>query len=103
MTGAVNASDHFVLDRQMGLTHDDFFRTIPSVVNGYTHEIDTNGITVSFDGGTIEIWLGDQGERRIASLVLPTTPVRFEFRNLDVTQRTRFLEHFDLYFRRGGG
>ncbi|MCB1859380.1 MAG: hypothetical protein KDI63_13960 [Gammaproteobacteria bacterium] len=89
--------------REMGLTFDDFLRTLPGALAPLEYSIEGRRIAIAHPEGSIEISLGETQTRRIASLVLPCTPVTFSFSGLEKEERRKFIDQFDLYFHRGGG
>ncbi|WP_052761103.1 hypothetical protein [Sedimenticola thiotaurini] len=91
------------LRRDMGLTLADFTRSLPGAIEPLTYRTEGRVFTIEHPAGSIVITLGETGERRIASLSLPVTPVEFQFNGLDETDRQRFMDRFDRYFQRGGG
>lgn len=91
------------LCRDMGLTLNDFIRSLPAAVAPQAYRQAGRTFTVEHPAGSVVITLGETGERRIASLSLPVTPVEFQFNGLDEAARGRFMERFDRYFQRGGG
>lgn len=91
------------LYRDMGLTLNDFIRSLPSAVAPLTYRLEGRVFTIAHPAGSVVIALGKTGERRIASLSLPVTPVEFEFIGLDEAARSQFMRRFDQYFQRGGG
>ena len=91
------------LCRDMGLTLNDFIRSLPSAVAPLTYRVEGRVFSITHPNGSITIALGETGERRIASLSLPVTPVEFEFVGLDEAARSQFMLRFDQYFQRGGG
>jgi hypothetical protein len=89
--------------REMGLTHDDFWRLLPRAMGTHGYQIDADVVTASLHQGTLEISLGPAQERRIALLRLPYCVVSFVFRGVSEEQQLAFKAHFDLHFQRGGG
>lgn len=89
--------------REMGMTHQDFFRGLPVVARGRSWRQDSDIVTLDTEEGAVSIHLGPQGERRIALLVLPVTHLTFTFSGYDRDAVDRFMARFDLAFRRGGG
>lgn len=92
-----------LIERDMSISHRDFFRSAARALDGVGHTIHGCQITVPLDGGEVRINLGDEGERRIALVCLPRTQVTITFDSVDETQANRFLAQFDKYFQRGGG
>lgn len=89
--------------REMGITHADFFRILPSAIDQHPYHRRDHGIEVDFGDRSVEIDLGDEKIRGIALLQLPYIEMSFVFHGFSVEQRKAFMGRFDLYFRRGGG
>ena len=89
--------------REMGLTHDDFWRLLPKAMGEHRYEVEGDVVNVTLHDGTLKITLGPTQERRIALLRLPYSEVSFEFNNVAEEQQLAFKTHFDLHFQRGGG
>lgn len=92
------------LRRVMAITWEEFQRTLPIAVGDHPYEIADRCATIRLDGqGEVVMTLGETGERRIASIALPATPVTIEYKGAQEAAFTRFMERFDRYFQRGGG
>ena len=92
------------LRREMGLTYSDFFRSLSQLPGGWVHETYSDGATLKYADGTIQISLGPQCERRLTALVkIPFIQVIFKYVDLSEVERSRFQARFDLTFQRGGG
>ena len=92
------------LRREMGLTYSDFFRSLSQLPGGWVHETCSDGATLKYADGTIQISLGPQCERRLTALVkIPFIQVIFKYVDLSEVERKRFQSRFDLTFQRGGG
>jgi hypothetical protein len=89
--------------REMGLTHNDFWRLLPRAMGEHTYEIQGNTVHAKMHGGTVKINLGQPQERRIALLRLPFSEVSFQFNDIIEADQQAFKTHFDLHFQRGGG
>ena len=89
--------------RDMGLTHSDFFRTLPAAVPGLPYTVQGADVIVTEDARRLQISLSPEGRRRIAALSLPTTQVRFTFSGYSSEDIDRFMGQFDRAFQRGGG
>jgi hypothetical protein len=89
--------------REMGLTHDDFWRLLPRAMGENAYEIQGNSVHAKVHGGSLEITLGDLQVRRIALLRLPFAVVSFHFNGIAEQDQQAFKAHFDLHFQRGGG
>ena len=89
--------------REMGLTHAEFFKSLPAALDHQPYERTASGVRVDYGDRSLEIDLGPQQERRIALLRLPYADVQFRFRGFPDDAREVFMQRFDLCFRRGGG
>ena len=66
-------------------------------------ETRTDGATLGYAEGRIDILLGDECERILGLIRLPYTPVTFRYTGLSEQDREKFQARFDLTFQRGGG
>lgn len=89
--------------REMGLTVDEFLRTLPAAIKPLNFVLRGNAISIAHEQGAILINLHPTGERRIASICLPVTRVDFDFTGIQSDERSMFMQRFELYFHRGGG
>ena len=61
-------------------------------------------ITIPGDGGRVEMALFEEEKRRIAPTIrMPRMPVEIAFFGFSESERKRFMERFEVIFRRGGG
>lgn len=88
---------------EMGVTHGDFFRILPSAMGEHEYQIDGSTVRASIGAGSVEIHIGAQQERRIALMCIPFAKVSFHFRGVSKQEQQRFKAYFDLRFQRGGG
>ena len=91
------------LEREMTISHSDFFRTLPKALKLYPYKREENVIKVSLDGGEISIILSEERHRQIASLSLPVTDVTFQLKDVAESTKSKFFEQFDRAYHRGGG
>lgn len=95
------------LEREMTISHSDFFRTLPKALGKLRYQRQNNIITVYLDDDGIEgeiiISLSKQRIRKIASLNLPVTDVTFQLENITEKKKIEFFKHFDRAYHRGGG
>ncbi|MFK8081262.1 MAG: hypothetical protein AB8B97_13325 [Granulosicoccus sp.] len=89
--------------REMGLTHDDFWRLLPRAMGRHPFERDGDHVHAVVEKGTLKIHLGPTQIRKIALLRLPYSVVSFRFSGVEQEQQMAFKAHFDLHFQRGGG
>ena len=94
-------AEHFV--REMGITPDDYRRTLPEAVGTLSFEICGPETVIHHPEGEIKITLHPTTERRLGSFVIPLTRVEFSFSGLSQVERNRFMGRFDRHFQRGGG
>ena len=97
-------SNEKTVRKEMGLTYSDFFRSLSQLPGGWVHETCSDGATLKYANGTIQISLGPQCERRLTALVkIPLIEVIFKYVDLSEAEIGRFQSRFDLTFQRGGG
>jgi len=89
--------------REMGLTHDDFWRLLPRAMGEHAYTRDGNKVNAVVHEGTVDIEIGSPEVRRIALLAIPYSEVSFVFSGVSAEQQQAFKAHFDLHFQRGGG
>ncbi len=89
--------------REMGMTHADFFRILPSAIDQHPYRRRERRIDIDYGDRSVQIEFGDEKIRGIALLQLPYIDMSFAFHGFSDNQREAFMKRFDLYFRRGGG
>jgi len=92
-----------ILEREMTITHRDFFRILPKALKSYPYQQHEKVISVTLDEGEIVIILAEEQRRQIASLSLPVTYVTFQIKNVAKKSKKGFFKQFDQVFQRGGG
>ena len=92
-----------VINKEMGITHSDFFRTIPRALGSDSYTRSASGVTLEDGSRCLRISLGPEGERRIALMVIPTTQVTLEFTGYDEAAIETAIRRFDMMFKKGGG
>jgi len=90
-------------EREMTISHSDFFRILPKALKSYPYEQVVNVITVTLDKAEITIILSEERRRQIASLSLPVTDVTFQLKNVAESTKNEFFRQFDRAYHRGGG
>jgi len=96
-------AERTIVDKEMGITHADFFRTIPRALNSTRYRQSATGVTLEADGRRLEVTIGPEGERRIALMVIPKTQVRLVFSGYDKDEIEAAIKRFDMMFKKGGG
>ena len=89
--------------RDMGITHSEFFRTLPAALPALPYTVQGRDIIITEDTRRLVISLSPEGRRRIAALSLPTTQAHFTFSGYSPQDIERFMARFDRAFQRGGG
>ena len=89
--------------KEMGYTHADFFRLLPSAMGSNPYEISGLEVNCTLASGTLKITLGEERERRLVLVVMPCTNVTFEYKNVSDEDRESFMKYFDLRFMKGLG
>lgn len=92
-----------IVEKEMGITHAEFRRVIARALAGRPYRLDGGRLRLAEDGRVLDIALGPEGERRIALMTMPVTPVRLTFRGYDEDAVAETLADFDRWFQRGGG
>ena len=94
----------------MGLSHADFFRTLPAAMSGQSSYRVTGEQVIcpaeadpAASGRSVLIELQPERERRIALLSLPTTEVQFQFNGYRQPEVDAFMAFFMSRYQRGGG
>lgn len=88
---------------EMGLTHAEFFRTLPAALDGRPYRIEDAIVSIDDQGRTVTIRLAPESVRRIALLQVPVTRVEFVFDGHQPEQIESFMSRFARYYQRGGG
>ncbi len=96
-------SESAVIEKEMGITHSDFFRTIPRALDSQDYQQSSTGVVLETDGRRLEIAIGPQGERRIALMVIPRTQVTLTFTGYEDADIKAAIKRFDMMFKKGGG
>lgn len=91
------------IENEMGYTHADFFRLLPSAMGANPYEINGLEVNCTLPSGTLKITLGEELERRLVLVVMPYIHVTFEYKNVSDADRERFIKYFDLRFMKGLG
>ncbi len=100
----MTAAETVTVRKELGVSHGDFFRVLPRVLEGRPCEIDGARIVVDEASRRLEIRISDERQRRLGPLVsLPVTHVELSFTGYGEADRRAFLEVFDLNFFKGGG
>lgn len=91
------------VDKEMGISHREFFRLVARFLEGRDHVIDGTHVLVRDGERRLEIDLDEEGERRLDPVVMPVTWVRLAFKGYDQEEAEELLAQFDLRFQRAGG
>lgn len=93
-----------VVEKELGITHKEFYDLLPHLLSGIPYRQNENCITFQRDGKNIEIALGPEGSRQLGrSMRLPVTLVKIRFSDCSEEQIATFIKYFNLKFMKGGG
>ncbi len=92
-----------VIEKEMAVTHSDFFRSLPNALQGEQCSIEGILVRILSASGTWTIELGPEGWRKIALLSLPRTRVKLIFEDYSERDRQNALDRFYRAFQRAGG
>ncbi len=104
-------------EREMSISHKEFFRLLPMALKNIDYEIMPPGTGLSespqdysesqingcYADGSIQIILGNEHKRKIASLELPVLHLVFEFTDISSEDIAQFFNDFNRAYHRGGG
>lgn len=97
------SAPQIAITREMGISHADFFRVFPAVIDHRPFERLPDGIAYADGGRRLAVTLSPESRRRIGMLELPVTSVAFLFDGHTSEQVDAFMARFDRHFHRGGG
>jgi len=92
-----------VITKEMAITHAEFFRLLPTALDGHPFKKSGNRVVVEDQGRRLEIGLGPERSRQIAGLKLPATDVTLSFAGYDKTEIAAVLRLFERAYHKGGG
>lgn len=87
----------------MTISHKDFLRTLPAVLEGASHTVSGRVVEAKWPDRSLTIYLSPEGERDLGSLELPVTGVTLEFQNFSAEQESQFMEYFREHYQRPAG
>ncbi|NKB62274.1 MAG: hypothetical protein GKR95_09110 [Gammaproteobacteria bacterium] len=97
-------SPHFTYQAEMGFTHYELLKGLPSAVKPYlVHRISPLINEIRLDGRMVKLTIQPETIRKIASIELPITHVSLDFFDFDADQYDMFMHRFKRYLHRGGG
>ncbi len=103
MTAVAKKPKPIVVDKEMAVTHRDFFRILPQALGTKAFRKTGAKVTLSDGEKRLEIALGAEGERRIANLAVPATRVTLTFSGYSDAGAADALKRFERMFQKGGG
>ena len=89
--------------RDMGITHSEFFRTLPAALAALPYTVQGHDVIINNNTQRLVITLSPESRRRLGALSLPTTQAHFTFSGHSPQDIDRFMARFDRAFQRGGG
>jgi hypothetical protein len=96
-------SEDVTIKKEMGISHQDFFRILPRALGSSEFEQAGNTVVLKQDNRQLTIKLSKESQRRIAAMVVPVTNVTLTFSGYTTEDLKIALDRFDQYFRKGGG
>ena len=90
-------------EREMSISRKDFYRLLPVALKNYEYSESGNCIFFSYYEGEVNIVLGEESSRQIASLTLPLLHVQFIFKDINYAYISGFMNNFSRVYQRGGG
>jgi len=96
-------SDDVTIKKEMGISHQDFFRILPRALGSNEFERQGTTVVLKQDNQKLTIKLSKESQRRIAAMVVPVTNVTLTFSGYATEDFQLTLDRFDQYFRKGGG
>lgn len=103
LSGLETVSSRHTVEKEMGITHAEFFRVMGRALENRDHRFSQTGVTIEDPGKKIEITLSAERERRIALMAVPATDVRLDFDGYSHDEIEATIVWFDRWFQRGGG
>lgn len=92
-----------VIEKEMGISHADFFRILPGALGSGAYTVSGNRFTFKEGARVFTIDLGEEGVRQIALMRMPQTKIKLTFEGYDAEAREQALARFWRYFQKGGG
>lgn len=93
----------FVVEKEMALTHADFFRAIAGALGTGDFEKKPDGVVLEDGNRRLEVSLGPERSRKIAMMEIPACDVTLVFSGYGEKEREAVLDLFDRVFQKGGG
>jgi len=88
----------------MSATRSEFYRSLGHFKPDHTVSENALTFSLNLNSGRVNFQLQDLPRRRVTGLLsLPQLEVKLDFDDVGDADRAKFLQDFDLAFRRGGG
>ncbi len=97
------AVDPVSVEKEMALTHADFFRIIAGALGTGDFEKKPDGVILEDGDKRLEVTLGPERSRRIAKMEIPACNVTLAFSGYGEEERAAALKLFERMFQKGGG
>ena len=95
--------DPVFIEKEMALTHADFFRNIARALGTDDFEKPPDGVVLEDGAKRLEITLGPERTRKIDLMEIPACDVKLAFTGYGEEERAEALHLFDRMFQKGGG
>lgn len=100
----VRSGDSVTVDKDMSISHQDFFRVLPGALATDDYRVDGDRVVAEEgDCRRLEITLSPEERREVPDLSLPKTQVRLTFTGFTDAEMKDRLALFERSFQRGGG
>jgi hypothetical protein len=99
----VDDDEHLVFCEDMTISREEFQRSLPAAVGHTVIEAAADEFRHRASGMSWRIALAALPDLRLGLLALPRFRVRIFLAGYADADARRFLDRFELYFRRGGG
>ena len=103
MTAVAKKTKPIVVEKEMAVTHRDFFRTLPQALGTKAYRKRSAKVTLIDGDKRLDIVLGPEGVRKIAKLAVPATRVTLTFSGYSDGEAAEGLKLFERMFQKGGG
>jgi len=99
----VSGGEELALRAEMTISREAFLRSLPAAVDHVPYVVAGAEIRSSLGAPSWRIVLAPLSDLAFGPIALPRQRVEIFLTGYDEPQRRRFLERFELYYRRAGG
>lgn len=100
----MSAPADFVHEAEMGFSHGEFLRGLPSAVAPYCIEKESDAVyRLCHDARRVVVTLQPEARRALGAIALPVTAVKLEFFGFSRERFESFLRRYRRHMQKGGG